>query len=112
MEIPNLSLSSILNLDSKISVIRNVEISICSQLRNNIEISLNIEAKVSVKLSLGWFVWILVSIDYLPLLVDSVVLIVDLDVLVLIVNTSRDFHDLLSIVHNVSSLQSKQLPPS
>jgi hypothetical protein len=85
MEVPDLSLPSIWRLDDHVSVVDEIEISVFFQLRDNIEITVNIESEIRVDFTLGWFLWILVSIDNFPLLINFSVFVVNLDISVLII---------------------------
>jgi hypothetical protein len=74
------------------------------QFRDNVEVSFNIESKISVEFTFDWLIWVLISIDDLPLLVDLSMFVVDLNVLVLIIESSSNIHDLSSLVHNELAL--------
>jgi hypothetical protein len=100
MEIPDLCLPSIRGFDHHVSVVYQVKISVALQFRNHVEISLNIETKVSVEFTFNWLIWILISIDNFPLLIDSSMLVVDLNVLILIIESSRNIHDLSSLIND------------
>jgi len=112
MEVPDLSSSSIWSLDSEVSIIWNVKVSIGWELRYYVEVSLNIKSESLVELSLCWFSLPFISIDDIPLLVDFVLQSVYTNVSVLGINTSLDFQNLSSHVCDVSSLQFEHLPPS
>jgi len=72
--------------------------------RDNIEWSLNIDTEVLVELTLVWFLWILISVDNVPLLVDLSVFAVDNDVLVLSISASRYIHYLSFLIDDESSI--------
>jgi len=65
-----------------------------------VEISLNIKAELLVKFSLSWFSLPFISIDNIPLLVDSIVLRVDTDVSVFLINIALNFKDLAFLIDN------------
>ena len=88
VEIPDLGLSSIWCLNDHVSVANQVKVSVFGQLGDNVEVSLNEETEVFVKFSLLWFLWIFISEDDVPLLVDLSCLCYNLDVLVLLVNAA------------------------
>jgi hypothetical protein len=77
-----------------------------------VEISFNIETELFVEFSLSWLTLPFISIDDVPLLVDTVISIVDTDVSVLLVDVSNNFEDLSFLVDNIRSLISEHLPPS
>jgi hypothetical protein len=113
VEIPLLSISSIWSLDDHISVVDQVEISIGFECRDNIECTINVKTEFLVKLTLSWFLLILIYIDNSPSLLNLSIPVHDYDILVLIVNSSRNFNDLSSIIGNESIiLKSEKLPPS
>jgi hypothetical protein len=113
VEIPLLSISSIWSLDDHISVVDQVEISIGFECRDNIECTINVKTELLVKLTLSWFLLILIYIDNSPSLLNLSIPVHDYDILVLIVNSSRNFNDLSSIIGNESIiLKSEKLPPS
>jgi hypothetical protein len=113
VEIPLLSISSIWSLDDHISVVDQVEISIGFECRDNIECAINVKTELLVKLTLSWFLFILIYIDNSPSLLNLSIPVHDYDILVLIVNSSRNFNDLSSIIGNESIiLKSEKLPPS
>jgi hypothetical protein len=88
IEVPDLGLEGVWCLDYKVSVVDNIKISVVWKLRNNEEISLNIETEVFVEFSLLWLFWHFISIDDIPLLVDTTVLLVDNNVSVLFIFTT------------------------
>jgi len=112
MEVPDLSPSSIWSLDSEVSIIWNVKVSVGWELRYYVEVSLNIKSESLVELSFCWFSLPFISIDDIPLLMDFVLQSVNTNVSVLGINTSLDFQNLSFLVCDVSSLQSEHLPPS
>jgi hypothetical protein len=63
MEVPDLGLSSVWCFNDHVSVVNEIEISVFFEFRNNVEISFNIHAEISIELSFDWFFWILVGID-------------------------------------------------
>jgi hypothetical protein len=70
VEVPDLSSSAIWNLDDHVSVVDQVKVSVLWQLRDNVEVSLNIESELFVKLSLTWLTLPLVDVNNIPLLID------------------------------------------
>jgi hypothetical protein len=75
MEVPDLSLSSILSLDYHVSVIDQVKVSSTWQCRDDIEISFDVETELFIQLSLLWL-RVLVNINNLPLLSEILVSVV------------------------------------
>jgi hypothetical protein len=112
MEIPDLSISSIWCLDNHISVVNQVEVSVLWQLRNNVEVSLNVKTELLVELSLSWFSLPFINVDNIPLLVESVVLVLDFDVSVFSINISLDMEYLYFFVAHVDTSVSEHLPTS
>jgi hypothetical protein len=112
MEVPNLSSSSVRSLDDHISVIDKVKISIVWQLRNNVEVSLNVKTELLVKLSFSWFSLPFVNVYDIPLLVESVVLVLDFNVSVFSINISLDMEYLSFLIAHVDTSVSEHLPPS
>jgi hypothetical protein len=112
MEIPNLTLSTIWSLDNKVSVVNQVEVSMITQFRNNVEVSLNVKSKLLVELTLGWLIWVLISIDNLPSLVNFSMLLVNNDIPVFSVNASLNIKDLTFFVGDEGTIFFPQLPPS
>jgi hypothetical protein len=114
VEVPDLSLSSVWSLDDHISVVDQIDVSSTWQSRDDVEISLNKQSKLLVKLSLLWL-RVLVNIHNLPLLSKVVTSISNLDVSVFSVSVKilvLNLKDLSFFVHNESSLSSEELPPS
>jgi len=112
MEIPDLSLSSIWCLDDHVSVINQVEISVILQFRDNIEISLDIETEIRIEFTLYWLIGILISINELPLLIDSSVFVLDYNVSIFIITCICNIHNLSSLIYNEFSILLEELPPS
>jgi hypothetical protein len=77
-----------------------------------VEISLNIQTEFFVELSLLWFIFHVISIDNIPLLVQSSVFVPDNDVSVLLIFVSMDIHNLSFLVDEVIALVSEELEPS
>jgi len=67
------------------------------------ERSLNIETEVLVEFSLLWLLWVLVSIDNVPLLVDLSVFVVNNNVSVFSINIALNIEDLAFFVDNEST---------
>jgi hypothetical protein len=112
VEVPDLSLSSVWSLDDHVSVVDEIKISVLWQFGDNIEVSFNIESEISVEFTFDWLIWVLISIDNRPLLVDLSMFVVDLDILVLIIESTSDIHHLSFLIHNELAFQSEELPPS
>jgi hypothetical protein len=112
MEIPNLGPSTIWSLDNHVSVVDEIEISVRFHFRHNEEISFDVKSEIFIEFSLLWFTLPFISVNNIPLLVDSTVLVMNLNVSVLLVNVSDNFKYLSSFVYNVSTSISEYLPPS
>jgi hypothetical protein len=112
MEVPHLSSSTVSSLDDHVSVVDEIEISVLSHMRDNVESSVNIEAELLIELTLGWFFHPFISIDDIELLVDLSMSIPDDDVSVFLIDTSLNIHDLSFIIGNESTSISPELPPS
>jgi hypothetical protein len=112
VEVPNLSSSSVRDLDDHVPVVNEIKISVIWELRNNMEVSLNVKSELLVELSLGWFFLILVNIDDFPSLVDFAILILNNDVSIFNVNSSGDSNYLASFIYDKVILVSEKLPPS
>jgi len=81
-------------------------------LGNNVEVSLNNQTEFLIELSLSGFSLPLVSIDNVPLLVDTVVLVLNFDVSVFSINIALDMHYLSFFIGNIDTFVSEHLPPS
>jgi hypothetical protein len=68
VEVPFLGSSSISGLDDNVSVVDDVKISVCFELRDNEEWSLNEEAEVLIEFSFSWFTLPVTNVDDVPLL--------------------------------------------
>jgi len=68
-----------------------------------VERSLNIETEVLVEFTLLWLLWVLVSIDNVPLLVDLSVFVVNNNVSVFSINIALNIKDLAFLVDNEST---------
>jgi hypothetical protein len=112
MEVPDLGSSAIWSLDDHVSVVDQVEVSVVWERWDNVEVSLNIKTESFVELTLSWFTLPFVNVDNIPLLMDLVVSLVDTDVSVFLINSTLNFHYLSSLVDNLRSLVSEELPPS
>jgi hypothetical protein len=73
MEVPDLSLSSILSLDNHVSIVDQVKISSAWHSRDNVEISFNEKTVLLVEVSFLWL-FVLIKIDNLPLLSELIAL--------------------------------------
>ena len=71
------------------------------------------KSELLVEFSLLWLSWIDISIDEVPLLVDSSMLVSDLNVSVFNINVSTDFHNLSLFIDESGVVDvSEHLPPS
>jgi hypothetical protein len=112
VEIPNLSFSTVCNLDNHVPVVDQVEVSVLWKLRDNIEISLNIETESLVELSLGWLSLPFINVDDIPLLMNLIIPLANNDVSVFRINTTLNFQNLSFIIDYSRTLVSEELPPS
>jgi len=113
VEIPDLSSSSVSDLDDHVSVVDQIKVSAIWKLGDNVEVSLNVKSELLVELTLGWLLLILVDIDNSPSLVDLTVLSFNDKVSVFVVESSRNCHDLSVLdVGKIVILESEELPPS
>ena len=76
------------------------------------EWSVDVKSPVSVQLSFLWFSFPLVNVDDLPKLSSSRVTVVDLDVSVFGVLSTRNINYLSTEIDNLAALKSEELPPS
>jgi hypothetical protein len=81
-------------------------------LRDNVEWSFDVETELFIQFSLSWFSLPFISIDDVPLLVDSSVLLEEDDVSVLGILSTLNIHYLSFLVDNESTLVSEELPMS
>jgi len=112
VEIPDLSVSTIWSFEDHVSVVNEIKVSVVLHFRNDVEWSLNVKSELLVEFSLLWILWILISIDEVPLLFKSIVLVIDHDVSALGINGTLDSEHFTVVIDNVSILVSEQLPPS
>jgi hypothetical protein len=98
VEVPDLGSSAVWNLDDHVSVVNEIEISVVWQFRNNVEISLNVKSESLIELSFSWLTLPFINVDDVPLLVDSILLLVDSDVSVFSVSSTLNFQYLTSLV--------------
>jgi hypothetical protein len=112
MEVPHLSLSTVWCLDDHVSVVNQIKVSTIWKLRDNVEISFDIQTEFLIHLTLGWFSLILIDIDNSPPLVNLVVSLLNDEILVLIIDSSRNSNDLALLVGDVSIFVPEHLPPS
>jgi hypothetical protein len=112
VEIPSLSVSSIWNLDDHVSIVDQIEILVVRKLRYDVEVFLDNESELFVHFSFAWFSLPLISIDNIPLLVDSIALSVDSNVSVFLVDVTLNLEYLALLVYNSNTLVSEHLPPS
>jgi hypothetical protein len=114
VEVPYLGLSAIWCLDDHVSVVDQIEISVGSHLRNNVEISFNDKSESFVLFTLLWL-RVVINIDDVPLLSEFISSVGNLDVSVLVVSVDTlvlNFNNLSFLVDDESALESEQLPPS
>jgi hypothetical protein len=76
------------------------------------EVFFNNETKVFVEFSFNWLSWIFISIDEIPLLIEFAMLVVDDDVLLFSIFTTRYIHDFSFLIGKECSIHSEELPPS
>jgi len=112
VEIPDLSLSTVWSLDDHVSVVDQVEVSLAWQGSYDVEVSLNVKTELLVQLSLSWFVWVFISIDNLPSLVNLSVSLVNNDVSVLSINTALNIKDFTFLIDDEFTIFLEKLPPS
>jgi hypothetical protein len=113
MEVPDLSLSSILNLNDHVSVVDEIEISIAWQFRHNVEVSFNVKAELFIEFSLDWLTLPFINVDNVPLLVDSSMSWMNNDVLLLSINSTLDIKYLSILdISDEGSFLLEELPPS
>jgi len=107
MEIPFLAWSTILSLDHEVSTWEVVDISTLSKSGNDVEVSVYLEAPISVPFSLGWFTLPVFDIDEIPTLVvlGSWKLFVHLDLSVFSISSALDFHDNVFSSHLLLSIE-------
>jgi hypothetical protein len=80
MEIPQLTSSTILFLNDKVSIVDVVNVSSFTKSRHDMEISINFETELFIHLSLSWFSLPVFDIDEIPLLMFLSILLVHEDV--------------------------------
>jgi len=117
VEVPDLSSSSVWNLDNHVSIVDQVKISIVWKMRDNVEIFLNVKTKSFVKLSFCGLSLPFININEIPLLSEivSISSVVDHDVSALHIGVEvlvLNFKDLTLLIDNVSTFSSPELPPS
>jgi hypothetical protein len=81
-------------------------------LRNDVERSFNIETEVLAELSLDWFLLPLIFIDDIEELVDLAMFVMNYDVLVFSVESSRNIHNFTFLIDDESTIFTEHLPPS
>jgi hypothetical protein len=112
MEVPHLLSSSVSSLDAHVSVIINFEVSVVWKLRDDVEVSFNIESELLVQFALSWFSLPFISIYDVPLLVDLAILWSGFNVSVFSIDISLDMNDLTFLIDNESIFILPHLPPS
>jgi hypothetical protein len=88
IEPPGLSVSSVSGLDNHVPVVDQIKVSVVIHFGNDVEWSFNVQTEVFVELTLGWFSWIFISVDDIPLLVESLMFVPHNDVSVFSINIS------------------------
>jgi hypothetical protein len=112
MEVPFLSVSTMLSLDGQVSIVNDTKISVWSKFRNNVEWSLNNKSELLIEFSLLWFIFHFINIDDVPLLEDLVTLVAHSDQFLLLIDLSINFNDSSLPVGEVWSFILPHLPPS
>ena len=113
MEVPDLSLSSIWNLDHHISIVDQVKVSVLWQFRDNIEVSLDVKTELLIEFTLNWLTLPLVNIHNIPLLIDLTMGLMNNDVLLFSVNSTLDIKYLSVLdVSDECTFFLEELPPS
>jgi hypothetical protein len=114
MEVPFLTISTVLSLNDKVSIIDVINISSLSQSRNNMEIFVYNESVVSVPLTGGWFTLPVLGVDEIPLLISFSVEVNHVDISVFSINAISNIHDLIGFleVSEEWSSPSEELEPS
>jgi hypothetical protein len=107
-----LSIEAVWSLDNNVSSINDIEVSSSWQLRDNVEWSFNIESEIFIEFSLLGESFPLVTVDNIPLLVATIMLVPYNNLSVLSILSSVDIKDLSFLINDVSILVSEQLPPS
>jgi hypothetical protein len=87
MEVPFLACSTILSLDHEVST-KIVDVSVFSEVRDDIEVLVDNEAPFSIPLTGGWFTLPVLGVDKIPLLLNSSVEVGHVDISVFSINTT------------------------
>ena len=112
VEPPGLGVSSVSSLDDHVFVVNQVKVSMFSELRDDVEWSFDVQTKLFIELSLNWFSWVFISIDDIPLLVETTMLVPDDNVSAFSILSTMNIKDFSTFIHNESTLLSPELPPS
>jgi hypothetical protein len=112
MEVPSLGSCTIWYLDDNVPTVNKINVSIFWQLRNNVEISFNVKTELLVKFTLSWFSFPFISIDNVPLLVNSAVFSIDLNVSIFSINCTLNIQYLSFLIDDEGILVFEELPPS
>lgn len=112
MEIPNLSTSTIWGLDNHISIVNQVEVSVFFELRDDVEVFFDNEAILFVKFALHWISFPFIYINNVPLLMKTIISLIDSDVSLFCIYVSNYFNHFASLIDNILILEPKKLPPS
>jgi hypothetical protein len=102
MEIPFLAWSTILSLNHEVSC-NIVNVSSFSKSGNDVEIGIDLEAPISIPLSLGWFTLPVFDVDHIPTLMSflTVSLILHFNLSVFSINLALNSHNLLRLASQV-----------
>jgi len=112
VEPPGLGVSFVSSLDDHVFVVNQVKVSMFSELRDDVEWSFDVQTKLFIELSLNWFSWVFISIDDIPLLVETTMLVPDDNVSAFSILSTMNIKDFSTFIHNESTLLSPELPPS
>lgn len=112
MEIPNLCVSTIWSFDDHVSVVNQIKVSVFFHLGNNVEVFFNNKSELFIELSLFGFSFPFINIDDIPLLVKSIVSVINTNLSTLLIDIADNFHNLSSLIDDVVVLESEHLVPS
>jgi hypothetical protein len=60
-----------------------------------------------IELTFAWLTFPLINIDNIPLLMKTVVSLINTDISILLINVAYDFHDFASLVDDIVILESE-----
>jgi hypothetical protein len=103
MEIPFLGWSTILGLDDEVSSGEIVDVSSLSKSGNDVEVSIDLEAPVSIPFTLLWFTLPVFNVDHIPTLMFflTVSSILHFNLSVFSINLALNSHNLLRLASQV-----------